>query len=103
MSDPISDAVDLLNDVLERDRDAITRLINTRIDCNESLASHATVKVQKFGDTYRIGVLGLLNGALGGSPSGDIGAKGTIDSNTGMFTQVKAFIDLREDRLDVLA
>ena len=103
MSDPIRAAVDLLNEVLERDQEAITRLINMRVDCNESLASHATVKVQKFGDTHRIGVLGLLNGALGGSLSGDIGAKGTIDSNTGRFTQIKAFVDLREDRLDVLA
>ena len=103
MSDPISNAVALLNDVLERDRDAITSLINMRIDCNESLASHATVQVQKFGEIHRIGVLGLLNGALGGSPSGDIGAKGTINSKTGMFSRIKMFVDLREKHLDLLA
>lgn len=103
MRDPITEAVAILNDVLERDPEAITHLINMRIDCNESLAGHATVKVQKFGDTHRIGVLGLLNGALGGSPTGDIGAKGTINSNTGMFKKIKVFVDLRKEHLDVLA
>ena len=103
MSDPISEAVDLLNDVLERDPEAITRLINMRVDCNESLANHATAKVQKFGETYRIGVLGLLNGVLGGSPSGDIGAKGSINGDTGNFIKIKKFVDLRAKRLDILA
>ena len=74
MSDPISKAVSLLNDVLECDREVITRLINLRIDCNERMASHATIKVQRFGDVTRIGVLGLLNGVLGCSPKGDVGA-----------------------------
>ena len=103
MHDPITEAVAVLNDVLERDPEAITHLINMRIDCNHSLASHSSVKVQKFGDIYRIGVLGLLNGALGGSPNGDIGAKGIINSNTGMFKQIKVFVDLRKGRLDILA
>ena len=103
MSDPISAAVDLLNDVLERDPEAITKLVNMRIDCDERLANHPTVQVHKFDDVYRIGVLGLLNGVLGGGPSGDIGAKGKINRNTGEFTQIKKFVDLRLDRLDVLA
>ena len=103
MSDPISAAVDLLNDVLERDPKSITKLINMRIDCNEQLASHPTVQVHKFDDVYRVGVLGLLNGVFGGGPSGDIGAKGKINPNTGEFTHIKKFVDLRLDRLDVLA
>ena len=86
MSDPISAAVDLLNDVLERDPEAITKLVNMRIDCDERLANHPTVQVHKFDDVYRIGVLGLLNGVLGGGPSGDIGAKGKINRNTGAWT-----------------
>ena len=103
MGDPITEAVNLLNDVLDCDSEAITRLINMRVDCNELLASHSTVKVQKFGKSYRIGVLGLLNGALGGSPSGDIGARGIMNPETGKFRQIKTFVDLREERLDVLA
>ena len=102
MSDPISAAVDLLNDVLERDPEAITKLVNMRIDCDERLANHPTVQVHKFDDVYRIGVLGLLNGVLGGGPSGDIGAKGKINRNTGEFTHIKKFVDLRLARLDIL-
>ena len=103
MSDPINAAVELLNDVLERDRNAITRLINMRVDCDETLSRHPTLQVQKIGDSYRVGVLGILNGILGGSPNGDIGAKGTIETKTGMFTQIRKFIDLREERLNILA
>lgn len=103
MSDPVTEAVALLNDVLERDPKAITQLVNMRIDCNEALAAHPTVQVHKFDDVHRIGVLGLLNGALGGGPSGDIGARGAINPNSGEFTKIRAFVDLRSERLDVLA
>ncbi len=103
MPDPIQSAVELLNDALERDGDAVTQLINLRADCNERLASHPTIQVQKHGEVHRIGVLGLINGALGGGPSGDIGAKGKIDPKTGKFLRIKRFVDLRTERLDVLA
>lgn len=103
MSDPIEAAVTLLNEALERDPDALTQLINFRADCNEQLATHPTIQVQKYGDIHRVGILGLLNGALGGGPSGDIGAEGVLDQRSGKFTRIKRFIDLRADRLDVLA
>lgn len=103
MNDPIASAVSLLNDALERDPEAMIQLVNMRVDCNERLAAHPTIQVQRFGDVHRIGVLGLLNGALGGGPSGDIGAKGTLEPGTGKFTRIKRFVDLRAERLDVLA
>ena len=103
MSDPISAAVAMLNDVLERDPKAITELVNMRVECKDSLASHPTLQVHKYADVYRIGVLGLLNGALGGGPSGDIGAKGTLDTNSGKFIQIRRFVDLRLERTDLLA
>lgn len=103
MSDPISKAIEVLNDALERDPAAITELVNLRAECNESLAGHPTIQVQRFGDTHRIGILGLINGAFGDSPTGDIGAKGTMDERTGKFRLVKAFIDLRSDKVDMLA
>ena len=103
MSDPIIAAVKILNDALERDPKAVTKLVNMRVDCNEQLAKHPTVQVHKFDDVYRIGVLGLMNGAFGGGPRGDIGVKGKVNRNTGEFTQIKKFVDLRMDRLDVLA
>jgi len=103
VSDPITTAVEVLNDALERDPQAITDLINMRVECNDKLATQPTLRVQKFGDVHRVGLLGVLNGALGGSPSGDVGAKGTLDPNTGKFTRIKMFVDLRLERLDVLA
>lgn len=103
MSDPITKAVEVLNEALERDPRAITELINMRVDCNDALAAHPTAQVQKFGDIHRIGVLGILNGVLGGGPSGDIGAKGALDAKTGNFSHIRQFVDLRLERLDVLA
>ena len=49
MSDPISEAVDLLNDVLERDPEAI-RLINMRVDCNES---QTIMRQQRFKNSVK--------------------------------------------------
>lgn len=103
MADAIELAVKVLNEALERDPEAVTALVNHRVACNDSLAAHPTIQVHRFGDVHKIGLLGLLNGALGGGPSGDIGAKGAIDPQTGRFTMVKRFVDLRMDRLDVLA
>ncbi len=103
MSDLIEMAVAVLNDALERDPEAVTELVNMRTDCNERLAAHPTIQVHKYGKVHRIGVLGLLNGALGGGPSGDIGAKGAINPQTGHFVRIKRFVDLRVERLDVLA
>ena len=103
MADPIQSAVKLLNEALERDPDAVTQLVNLRVACNEQLAQHPTIQVHRFGDIHKVGVLGLLNGALGGGPSGDIGAQGPLDPKTGQFLRVKRFVDLRVERLDVLA
>ena len=47
MPDPIQFAVELLNDALERDAQAVTQLVNLRADCNERLAAHPTIRVQK--------------------------------------------------------
>jgi len=103
VSDPIAQAVDVLNDALARDPAAITSLVNMRADCNDSLAAHPTIQVNKHGDVHRIGILGLLNGTLGGGPSGDIGAKGRLDSSNGKFIEIKRFVDLRLEKVDMLA
>lgn len=103
MPDPITEAVKILNDALDRDPDAMTRLVDMRVTCNEKLAAHPTIQVFQHGDEFRLGILGLLNGALGGGPSGDIGARGTVDPATGQFKKIKQFVDLRTEKLDVLA
>ena len=103
MADSIKRAVKVLNEALELDADAITRLVNMGVDCDASLAGHPTIRVSRYGDTDRIGVLGLINGAIGNSPTSDIGAEGPLDEKTGTFSRIKRFVDLREEKLDVLA
>lgn len=101
--DPVSRAIEVLNEALERDPKAITRLVNQRIECNDALAAHASIQAQVVEGVARVGVLGLLNADLGDSPSGVIGAKGTLEGASGRFVVVKRFVDLRDGKLDVLA
>jgi len=103
MPDPITDAVKILNDALERDPDAMAQLVGMRVVCNEKLAAHPTIQAFQHGDEFRLGILGLLNGVLGGGPSGDIGAQGPVDPATGQLKKIKRFVDLRLEKLDVLA
>lgn len=102
MSDPVDKAVDLLNTALALDPQALTDLVNMRVKCNKDLANHPTIQAGQYQGTYRVGFLGLMNGALGDSPTGVIGAEGPIDETTGQFTRIKRFIDLRREKVDVL-
>ncbi len=103
MDDPVTQAVEVLNQALSRDPEAITQLVNMRVACNDDLAAHPTIRTGFYAGEHRVGVLGLLNGALGISPSGVIGAKGTMDSETGHFLRIKKFVDLRLVKVDQLA
>ncbi len=103
MPDSISRAVNVLNEALERDPEAISRLVNLRVDCNDRLAAHPTIQVADYGGIHKVGVLGLLNAALGDSPSGVIGAKGQLKADTGQFVRIKQFVDLRTEKFDELA
>ncbi|MEQ8666946.1 MAG: hypothetical protein RIC16_14595 [Rhodospirillales bacterium] len=102
MSDPVIKALAVLNDALARDPEAITQLINLRVPCRKKLGDHPTIRIALYGDEYRVGILGLINGILGDSPSGVIGAEGPLD-DAGQFTRIKRFVDMRESKLDVLA
>jgi hypothetical protein len=103
MRDAVADAITVLNEVLERDPEAISRLINLRVDCNDRLTAHQTIQVAYFGRIHKRGVLGLLNAALADSPSGVIGAKGRVNTDTGFFVRISQFVDLRTGKLDELA
>ncbi len=107
MDDPVSRAIAVLNDALERDPEAITQLVNLRVECNAKLAAHPTVRVGLHegpdGDVRKVGVLGLLNGVLGDSPGGVIGAKGRMDRQSGLILKVHEFVDLRLEKVDVIA
>lgn len=101
MSDPVTNAVDVLNEALARDPEAITDLVNMRVTCNKALSDHQTIHTTVIDGVFRIGILGLLNGALGNSPSGVIGAEGQM-SDARKFVKIRQFVDLRLTKVDVL-
>lgn len=102
VADTVTKALQVLNEALALDAEAITGLVNLRVECNPGLAAHQTIQVGAYDGIAKIGVLGLINGVIGDSPTGVIGAKGRIDSNTGLFTEVRAFVDLRIEKVDVI-
>ena len=102
MFDPILKAIEILNDALERDPVAITQLVNLRVDCNPQLINHPTIQSSVYHGTSKVGVLGLINGIVGNSPSGVIGAEGSIERDTGQFTVIRQFVDLRNDKTDII-
>ena len=102
MDDAVIRALTVLNDALARDPDAITQLVNMRVDCNAALAAHPLIQTGVYEGTHRVGILGLLNAALGDSPSGVIGARRALDLSSGQFLRIKEFVDLRNGRVDVL-
>jgi hypothetical protein len=79
MTDPILKAIEVLNDALKRDPIAITQLVNLRIDCNAQLVNHPTIQSSVYHGVSKVGLLGLVNGIVGNSPSGVIGAEGSIE------------------------
>tara|TARA_X000001036_G_scaffold41891_1_gene33601 strand:- start:658 stop:975 length:318 start_codon:yes stop_codon:yes gene_type:complete len=102
ISDPVTRAIAVLNDALDLDPKAITQLVNLRVDCNTQLAKHPTIQSSIYHGVTKVGTLGLINGIIGNSPSGVIGAEGTIERNTGQFTLVRRFVDLREEKTDII-
>lgn len=103
MSDTISKAIIILNDALARDAKAITELVNLRVECNSDLVNHPLIQSGVYEGVAKVGVLGLINGVIGDSPTGVIGATGIFDKETGRFLRVKRFVDLRDEKVDVIA
>jgi hypothetical protein len=108
MSEPdlISRTVQLLNDALILDAEAIKNLINARIPCNKALAGHPTIQVGCHGagsenTGYRVGLLGIINGIFGVDEGnwGYIGAEGNLDQDTKQFLNIERFVDLRQAEL----
>jgi uncharacterized membrane protein len=62
-----------LNSLVAIDHYAIAELLATRVPCNEALAAHQSVQVAGAGKdvayiapgTFRVGILGILNGYCG--------------------------------------
>ena len=66
----VQHAVDVLNDALEADPDAVRHIIDHRVPCSNALAVHPTIQVGMNPDQV-VGALGLLNGIFGTSEDGD--------------------------------
>lgn len=79
----IDEILKLLNDALALDANAVTKLFNYRVPCNDSLGDHPTIIVGRWPmdgswpscnvneidavpSETRVGILGLLNGLLPG-------------------------------------
>jgi hypothetical protein len=68
------DAVDLLNEALQLDGDAMTKLVGQRVECNRALADHPTIQSGHpdifIGEDdpceiHCVGLLGIINGLFG--------------------------------------
>ena len=103
MADPVARTLEILNDALIRDADAITALVTARVPCNDRLARHPSIRIGEYDGVFRVGVLGLLNGILTDAPAAVIGAKGARGERSGRFVRDRAFVDLRRESTDVVA
>jgi hypothetical protein len=75
-------AIAFLNELLVLDPDAVTALVEARVECNAALGEHPTVQVTgavvaehqdgsvDLGPPRRVGFLGVLNGLFGCGPDG---------------------------------
>lgn len=66
--------IKFLNELAEADPALMHKLVETRVPCNEVIAEHPTVQVQKVEDgEYVVGLLGILNGIVGARPEDGYG------------------------------
>jgi hypothetical protein len=63
----LDSVIDLLNEALELDQEAMSNLVSNRAECNEALAEHPTIQCSSHHveGTYTIGLLGIINGIFG--------------------------------------
>lgn len=80
------DVVDFMNRLIEIDPEAIAKLVEEKVTCNDALASHSTVQVQLYNENEdasgepepRVGIVGILNGIFGVFEDGPNKDFGTI-------------------------
>jgi len=88
----VNDAVVVLNEAFRADPEAMSALIETRVSCNESLASHPTIQVLagEDGSNPKVGLLGILNGLFGVRGDGRGHIEATYDDSSGSFAGFRA-------------
>lgn len=66
----IDHAIAVLNEAVEKDREAMRALIFNHVPCNDALADHPTIQVKDRNGETSVGFLGVLNGLFGIAPDG---------------------------------
>ena len=92
--------VDLLNELIKQDPDAMSALISARVPCGELLADHPTVQVGETDTGYEVGLLGILNGLCGADSKGRGFVAVTVEEGgrvTGATLLIDRIIDEDED------
>ena len=91
----IDETIAYLNDLLKWDKKAISKLVDTRVPCNDELADHPTCQVATIADGIynkcEVGLLGVLNGMFGVDENGrgHIAAEYDDDDNLVSFIRTK--------------
>lgn len=85
----IEHAIDILNQAIQSDPDAMNKLIGTRINCGVTLANHPTIQVMNDDGKYSVGILGLLNGIFGTDNNGNGFIATVFDDQTGELIRFK--------------
>lgn len=57
--------VQLLNEMLKLDQEAVYSLFGFRTPCNDSIANHESIQVSDETPSASVGFLGILNGLFG--------------------------------------
>lgn len=62
----MNSVIQTLNEAFELDPEAISKLVEMRVPCNDQLADHPTIQVVLPPGTncYHVGLLGILNGII---------------------------------------
>lgn len=59
--------ISLMNDAIDCDREAVEKLVEARVECNDELAEHETIQTGDYHEPGKnsVGLLGILNGIVG--------------------------------------
>jgi len=80
--------VDRLNDAMLYDPEAMHKLCETRVSCNQALIDHPTIQVLVDDDKPpAVGMIGILNGLVGTRDNGWGYIAGTYDDETGQLLE----------------
>ena len=91
--------IQVLNEAIDLDEEAIRKLFQYRVECNEELADHPVIQVRDEGEgVFSISLLGILNGLFGTIGEGEREKWGWITmecdyfEDTGELGKIRRFV-----------